>query len=87
MKKTKNLDLGQKLNEENINSLILSELFKIEMKMKKMEAFSKLKDQFNSAKDIQERFDDKVLKIQQGDDLLPSVGENGKSIRCNQKKT
>ena len=74
-KKTKNLDLGQKLNEENINSLILSELFKIEIEDdKKMEAFSKLKDQFNSAKkDIQERFDDKVLKIQQGDDLLPSV--------------
>ena len=35
---------------------------------------SQIKDQYNSAKqDIQERFEDKVLKIRQGDDLLPSV--------------
>ena len=35
---------------------------------------NKLKDQYNSANlDIQNRFEDKVLKIQQGDDLLPSV--------------
>ena len=33
-----------------------------------------LKSQYESAKkDIQERFEDKVLKIRQGDDLLPSV--------------
>ena len=33
-----------------------------------------LKDQYNNAKqDIQERFEDKVLKIREGDDLLPSV--------------
>ena len=33
----------------------------------------KLKEQYNSANlDIQNRFEDKVLKIQQGDDLLPS---------------
>jgi len=33
-----------------------------------------LKKQYNIAKnDIQERFEDKVLKIKQGDDLLPSV--------------
>ena len=39
-----------------------------------MEAMDKLKDQYNSANlDIQNRFEDKVLKIQQGDDLLPSV--------------
>ena len=39
-----------------------------------MEAFSQLKNQFNSAKkDIQDRFEDKVLKIKQGDELLPSV--------------
>ena len=35
---------------------------------------SQIKDQYNSAKqDIQDRFEDKVLKIRQGDDLLPSV--------------
>ena len=33
-----------------------------------------LKDQFNKAKqDIVDRFEDKVLKIRSGDDLLPSV--------------
>ena len=37
-------------------------------------ALSQLKDQYNTAKkDIQDRFEDKVLKIKQGDDLLPSV--------------
>jgi len=41
---------------------------------KKIEALEQLKEQYDSAKkDIQERFEDKVLKIQQGDDLLPSV--------------
>ena len=35
---------------------------------------AQLKDQFNKAKqDITERFEDKVLKIRSGDDLLPSV--------------
>ena len=34
----------------------------------------KLKNQFdNASKDIQLRFEDKVTKIQQGDDLLPTV--------------
>ena len=34
----------------------------------------KLKDQYDKAiLDIKERFEDKVLKIKQGDDLLPSV--------------
>ena len=41
---------------------------------KKIEALNQLKEQYNIAKnDIQERFEDKVLKIKQGDDLLPSV--------------
>ena len=41
---------------------------------KKIETLNQLKEQYNIAKnDIQERFEDKVLKIKQGDDLLPSV--------------
>ena len=74
-KKIKNLNEGQKLDEENIYSLPISDLFKISLTDNdKLEAFSQLKDQFNSArKDIDERFEDKVLKIRQGDDLLPSV--------------
>ena len=40
----------------------------------KVEAITKLKEQYELAKkDIQDRFEDKVLKIKQGDDLLPSV--------------
>ena len=40
----------------------------------KQSSISQIKDQYNSAKlDIQERFEDNVLKIRQGDDLLPSV--------------
>ena len=55
--------------------ILISELFKITTEdEKKNAALSQLKDQYNTAKkDIQDRFEDKVLKIKQGDDLLPSV--------------
>ena len=74
-KKIKDLNIGDKLNEEAINEISISELFKVDLKdTKKIEAISQIKDQYNLAKkDIQDRFDDKVLKIRQGDDLLPSV--------------
>ena len=53
----------------------VAEIFKISLSDKgKSDAIEKIKEQYNSAKkDIQERFEDKVLKIRQGDDLLPSV--------------
>ncbi len=74
-KKVKDLNIGDKLNDVAINNLSISDLFKISINdSKKLDAMSKLKDQYNLAKkDIQERFEDKVLKIKQGDDLLPSV--------------
>ena len=74
-KKLKDLDEGTKLNQEKIDSLLVSDLFKIIVDdNKKLEALSQLKYQYNTAKiDIQDRFEDKVLKIKQGDDLLPSV--------------
>ena len=74
-KKLKNLNIDEKLEEEKISKLIISDLFKISVNdSKKLEALSQIKDQYDSAKkDIQERFEDKVLKIRQGDDLLPSV--------------
>ena len=74
-KKIKELNEGQNLSEEQINKLNISDIFKIQIEdSKKAETISQLKEQFNSAKqDIQERFEDKVLKIRQGDDLLPSV--------------
>ena len=74
-KKIKDLESGTILGAEKINNLIISDLFKITVAdKKKEERFAQLKDQYNKAKeDIQERFEDKVLKIRQGDDLLPSV--------------
>ena len=74
-KKLKDLDSGTVLDYEKINNLLISDLFKISINdNKKIEALSQLKEQYNSAKkDIEERFEDKVLKIRQGDDLLPSV--------------
>jgi DNA-directed RNA polymerase subunit beta len=74
-KKIKDLESGTILGAEKINSLIISDLFKVNVvDKKKEERFAQLKDQYNKAKeDIQERFEDKVLKIRQGDDLLPSV--------------
>ncbi len=74
-KKIKELNDGQKLDEQIINNLNVSDIFRISISdEKKMQAMLQLKDQFDSAKkDIQERFEDKVLKIRQGDDLLPSV--------------
>jgi len=74
-KKIKDINSGTKLTENEINKLSLIDLFKISIQdNKKEDAILQLKDQYNSAKkDIQERFEDKVLKIKQGDDLLPSV--------------
>ncbi len=74
-KKIKNFAEGDEINENLINELNISEIFKLSISDNKiLEALSQLKDQYNDAKkDIQDRFEDKVLKIKQGDDLLPSV--------------
>ena len=74
-KKIKDLDEGSKLDFETINKLSITDIFKIDTnKNKSEEAMLQLKDQYNKAKqDITERFEDKVLKIRSGDDLLPSV--------------
>ena len=74
-KKTKDLEEGSKLDFETINKLSINEIFKIGLGSSKDEAtIAQLKDQYNKAKqDILERFEDKVLKIRSGDDLLPSV--------------
>ena len=74
-KKIRDLESGSKLDDSNINSLTVSDIFKVDVKdTKKIDALDQLKDQYSKAKqDIQDRFEDKVLKIRQGDDLLPSV--------------
>ena len=74
-KKVKNLDAGELIDKNKIKDLSINDLFKLSVNDEKAsDAMHKLKDQYNSANlDIQNRFEDKVLKIQQGDDLLPSV--------------
>ena len=74
-KKIKEIDVGTKLDFEIINTLNINDVFKITVGNEKNEsALLQLKDQYNKAKeDIIERFEDKVLKIRSGDDLLPSV--------------
>ncbi len=74
-KKIKNLNQGDTLDQNNINEIPISEIFKMNVKdANKNEILEKLKEQYqNASQDIKERFEDKVLKIRQGDDLLPSV--------------
>ena len=80
----KSLNIGDKIDENNIHQIPISDLFKLSLDDKnKLDAVVKLKDQYNQAKkDIQDRFEDKVLKIRQGDDLLTKCNENGKSFCC-----
>ena len=74
-KKIKDLSEGTELDFEKINQLSINDIFKISVGKETDEAtLTQLKDQYNKAKqDITERFEDKVLKIRSGDDLLPSV--------------
>ena len=74
-KKIKDIETGSKLTNETIEKISISDLLKITLSdNKKTAALEQLKDQYNKAKqDIQDRFEDKVLKIRQGDELLPSV--------------
>ena len=74
-KKVKGYEVGLNLSEKIIFEIPLSDLFKITVEdSNKNEALVQLRSQYeNAKKDIQERFEDKVLKIRQGDDLLPSV--------------
>ena len=74
-KKVKDLAEGTKLDFEAISNLPINDVFKISNGNTANETtLLQLKDQYNKAKqDITERFEDKVLKIRSGDDLLPSV--------------
>ena len=74
-KKVKDLSEGTKLNSENIEKLSINDLFKITVDNNNgEETLAQLKEQYSKAKqDITDRFEDKVLKIRSGDDLLPSV--------------
>jgi len=74
-KKVKDLAEGTKLDFETIEKLSINDVFKITVgNVNDVATLAQLKDQYNKAKqDITERFEDKVLKIRSGDDLLPSV--------------
>ena len=74
-KKVRNFNLGEKINLEKIESLNITDVFKLSVdNEKKNSSIVELKDQYSNAKeDIKERFEDKVLKIREGDELLPSV--------------
>ena len=74
-KNYKELKAGLTLNDNDLQNLNLKDLWKISFKDSKInENILKLKNQYDNAlEDINLRFDDKVNKIQQGDDLLPTV--------------
>ncbi len=74
-KKIKDLPEGTNLDFDTINKLSINDVFKITVgNVNDVATLVQLKDQYNKAKqDITERFEDKVLKIRSGDDLLPSV--------------
>ena len=74
-KQFKELKPGTTLNKNDFENISLKDLWKISFSndgiFKNLE---KLKNQFeNASEDIKLRFEDKVSKIQQGDDLLPTV--------------
>ncbi len=71
----KKLKSKNTINPEDIKDINLNDLWKLQLEDNKTNQDLKiLKDQYtNIKKDIKERFQDKVEKIQQGDDLLPNV--------------
>ena len=74
-KSFKNFKSGNKIDLEKLEELSLSDYWKIAFDNKQTNNdLQILKQQYNKVKqDIKERFEDKVEKIQQGDDLLPNV--------------
>ena len=74
-KQFKDLKPGTTLNINDLENLSLKDLWKISFSKNEInQDLEKLKNQFDDASnDINLRFEDKVNKIQQGDDLLPTV--------------
>ena len=63
------------MNNNDFENLTLKDLWKIPLNKQELNTdLEKAKNQFeNASEDIKLRFEDKVTKIQQGDDLLPTV--------------
>ena len=73
-KEFKSLKPGTTLNKNDFENLSLKDLWKIPLQKDLNTDLNKLENQFQDAsEDIKLRFEDKVTKIQQGDDLLPTV--------------
>ncbi len=74
-KQFKELKPETTLNKNDFDNLSLKDLWKLSFQNAEInQNLEKLKNQFdNAAEDIKIRFEDKVAKIQQGDDLLPTV--------------
>ena len=66
---------GDIIDKDEMLNLSLSDYFKLKFENQNVNnKIQQIQNQFEEAhKDIQSRFEDKVLKIRQGDDLLPTV--------------
>jgi len=71
----KNIKSQEKINPKDIENLNLSDCWKLNFSDEQTNKdLQTLKDQYNNVKeDVKDRFQDKVEKIQAGDDLLPNV--------------
>jgi DNA-directed RNA polymerase subunit beta len=74
-KQFKDLASDSELKEETLSMLNIKDIWKLSFSNEKLtNNLMKLKKQFGDAsEDIRLRFEDKVIKIKQGDDLLPTV--------------
>jgi len=69
------LKSGTKISAKDLENFSLNDYWKLSFNEEQTNTdLQRLKQQYTNVKqDIKERFDDKVAKIQQGDDLLPNV--------------
>jgi len=74
-KNYKSIDANKPIQAEQLNDLNLKDIWKLSFSEDEAsQNLLKLKKQFDEAsEDIKLRFEDKVIKIKQGDDLLPTV--------------
>jgi len=74
-KQFKTINSDQELSAEILEDISLKEIWKLSFSDQVLSSnLMKLKKQFDDAnEDIKLRFEDKVIKIKQGDDLLPTV--------------
>jgi len=74
-KSYKEIDANTTIKDEQLNDLNLKDFWKLNFSDNDVsQNLLKLKKQFDEAsEDIKLRFEDKVIKIKQGDDLLPTV--------------